>query len=88
MATATYLKGEKTTIEYTSTGAVAIDEVVVCGAGAGKAASVGIAQGTASASGETVIMDIGGCYTMPKVSGAVIKAGDTVDWDLSAGEVE
>jgi len=88
MATATYLKGEKTTIEYTATGAVAIDQVVVCGAGAGKAASVAIAQGTATGAGVTVIMDIAGCYTMTKATGAAIKAGDTVDWDISATLVD
>jgi len=87
MATATYLKGEKTSAEYTATGAVVIDQVVVIGT-APREGSVGIAQGTATGAGVTVVMDIGGCYTFPAATGAVIKAGETVDWDVSAGKVD
>lgn len=88
MATASYLKDGKgpLTVEYLTTAAVAIDEILV--AGTNGAISVGVARQVASASGETITVDIGGCYTFPKVSGAVIKAGESVDWDTSAGAVE
>jgi len=88
MATATYLKDGNgpLTVDYLSTAAVAIDEIVV--AGTNGAVSVGVAREVASASGETITVDVGGCYTFPKVSGAVIKAGESVDWDASAGEVD
>lgn len=88
MATASYLKDGKgpLTIEYLTGAAVAIDEIVV--AGTNGAVSVGVARQVAAASGETITVDIGGCYTFPKVSAAVIKAGESVDWDTSAGAVE
>lgn len=73
-------------IDYLSTAAVPVDTIVT--AGTNGAVSIGVAKEAAAASGETISVDIGGCYTMPKVSAAVIKAGETVDWDNSAGEVE
>lgn len=87
MATATYMKDGlgPLTVNYTAAAAVAIDEIIVVGTNG--AVSVGVAREALSAAG-TCTVDIGGCYTFPKVSTAVIKAGETVDWDSSAGEVE
>lgn len=88
MATATYMKDGQgpLTVNYLTGAAVAIDEIVTCGTNG--AVSVGVARQVATASGETITVDVGGCYTFPKVSAAVIKAGETVDWDSSAGSVE
>jgi predicted RecA/RadA family phage recombinase len=88
MATATYMKDGMgpLTVNYLTGAAVAIDEVVT--AGTNGAVSVGVARNVATASGQTITVDVGGCYTFPKVTGAVIKAGETVDWDSSAGAVE
>jgi len=88
MATARFLKpGDGSlTVDYLTTAAVAIDEIVVCGTNG--AVSVGVARQVATASGETITVDIGSSWEFPKVSGAVIKAGETVDWDSSEGEVE
>ena len=85
MATATYIKGEKLTGEYVAGGAIVVDQVLVVGTNG--AVSVGIAS-EAMASGDTGIVDLAGCYDFPKVSAAVIKAGETVDWDVSEGEVD
>lgn len=85
MATATYKRGEKVPATYTAGADVVVDEVLVCGAAAG--VSVGVSTQNI-ANGESGIVDIGGIFLMPKVSGAVIKAGESVDWDAGAGEVD
>ena len=74
------------TVEYLTTAAVAINEIVVAGTNGN--VSVGVARNVATASGATIIVDVGSAWIFPKVSGAVIKAGETVDWDDSAGEVD
>lgn len=85
MASATFLKGDKLTVAYTAGGTIAVDDILVVGTNS--KASVGVAcEGMVS--GDVAVVDIGGCYIMPKVSAAVIKAGETVDWDVSAGEVD
>ncbi len=82
MATATYVKGEKCTVDHTPSGAaVVVDQVLVLGD------AVGIAQ-TAIADGATGAATIDGVYTFPKTSAAVIAQGETVDWDVSVGEVD
>ncbi|MCU0935883.1 MAG: DUF2190 family protein [Gammaproteobacteria bacterium] len=85
MASATYIKGEKLTVAYTAGATIAVDDILVVGTNS--KACVGVAQ-EGMASGDVGVVDIGGCYLMPKVSAAVIKAGETVDWDVSAGEVD
>ena len=85
MATATYLKGEKTTIEYTCTGAVAVDTIKVFGDSG--TVSVGVAQ-VAGVTGDVITFDISGTYIFPAVTGAVIAQGESVDWDASAGKVD
>ena len=87
MATATYVKGEKQTINYTCTGAVVVDEIRVFGATNAAGASVGVAQ-VAGATGDVIACSIEGVYTMPAVTGAVITQGETVNWDSSAGKVD
>jgi predicted RecA/RadA family phage recombinase len=82
MATATYKKGEKRSMSHTPSGAdVVVDQIIVSGD------SVCVAAG-AIADGDTGIVSYSGVYEFPKVSGAVITAGDNVDWDVSAGEVD
>ena len=85
MASATYIKGEKLTVAYTAGGTIAVHDILVVGTNS--KACVGVAQ-EGMVSAYVGVVDIGGCYSMPKVSAAVIKAGETVDWDVSAGQVD
>ena len=85
MASATYIKGEKLTVAYTAGGTIAVHDILVVGTNS--KACVGVAQ-EGMVSADVGVVDIGGCYSMPKVSAAVIKAGETVDWDVSAGAVD
>lgn len=87
MATATYKRGEIRTALYTAGADIAVDEIVVLGVVDGKKCRVGVAR-QAIASGDTGIVAISGVFEFPKVSGAVIKAGEAVTWDSSAGAVE
>jgi len=88
MATATFLKSGQgqLIVNYLSAAAVAIDEIVVCGTNG--AVSLGVARQVATASGETISVDVGGCYTFPKVSAGVIKAGESVDWDAASSAID
>jgi len=85
MATATLIREGDQFAKVTAAGTVAVDDIDVVGTTAG--ASLGVAK-NAAASGEVVIYDVNGEYTMPKVSAAVIAAGETVDWDSSANSVD
>lgn len=87
MATATYLKGDETTVEYLcpTTAAVVVGQIILCGTNG--AISVGVAKNAITQS-TTGVVSITGCYTFPAVTGAVIKAGESVDWDASAAKVE
>jgi predicted RecA/RadA family phage recombinase len=85
MATATYIKGEKESIDYTSAATIAVDTVIVCGAASN--VSVGIA-GQAMVSGDVGVVYITGAYDFPKVSAGVIKAGESVDWDATLDAVD
>lgn len=87
MATATYLKGDETTIEYLcpTTAAVVVGQIIKVGTN--DFLCVGVAK-NAIAANTTGIVSITGCYTFPKVTGAAIKAGESVDWDDSAAKVE
>lgn len=42
---------------------------------------------TNGAIGDTIAVHVEGVFTLPKLSTAVIAAGDPVTWDISAGEV-
>lgn len=87
MATATFVKddGDRKTINYTCTGAVAVDEIRVFGDSG--TVSVGVAS-TAGVTGDVITYALGGVYTFPAVTGAVIAQGESVDWDASAGKVD
>lgn len=87
MATATYKRGEIRTATYTAGADIAVDQIVVLGVIDGKKCKVGVAR-QAIANGETGIVAVSGVFEFPKVSGAVIKAGESVTWDASAAAVE
>lgn len=80
-----YVKSEQCTVQYTAGADILVDQILVLGAAG--AVSVGVAR-EAIANGSVGTVDIAGTYVFPKVSGAVIAQGETVDWDLSAGEVD
>lgn len=87
MATATFVKEGRgvTTGIYNAPGAVAADEIVI--AGDAGAVSVGVAREATAAAGPVVVA-FGGVWSFPKVSGAVIKAGESVNWDADAEAVD
>ena len=87
MATATYKRGEVRTAVYTAGADIAVDEIVVLGVVDGKKCRVGVAR-EAIANGETGIVAISGVFEFPKVSGAVIKAGESLEWDASEEAVD
>ncbi|NMG56520.1 capsid cement protein [Aromatoleum aromaticum] len=64
-------------ITIVATAAIAVGEVVRVGN------LLGVAP-AAIASGATGEIDIEGVFVVPKVSGAVIAAGETLTWDASA----
>lgn len=87
MATATYKRGEVRTALYTAGADIAVNEVVILGVVDAKKCHVGVAR-QAIASGDTGIVAVSGVFEFAKVTGAVIKAGEAVNWDSSAGAVE
>lgn len=90
MATATYKRGEIRTALYTAGADIAVDQVVILGVVDAKKCRVGVAR-QAIASGDTGIVAVSGVFEFPKVSAAVIKAGESVNWDSSSnttGEVD
>jgi predicted RecA/RadA family phage recombinase len=87
MATATYKRGEIRTALYTAGADIAVDEVVILGVVDAKKCKVGVAR-QAIANGETGIVAVSGVFEFPKVSAAVIKAGEAVNWDASAGAID
>lgn len=89
MATATYKRGEVRTALYTNgTGStIAVDTVVVLGVVDAKKCRVGVTR-QAIADGESGVVAVSGVFEFAKVSGAVIKAGESVNWDASAGAVD
>jgi predicted RecA/RadA family phage recombinase len=87
MATATYKRGEIRTAKYTAGSNIVVDQIVILGVVDAKKCRVGVAL-KAIASGETGIVAVSGVFEFPKVSAAVIKAGESVNWDASEGKVE
>jgi predicted RecA/RadA family phage recombinase len=88
MALATYKRGDIQTIKYLAGAAIAVNQIVVAGGTAdGKKVCVGVAR-EAIANTETGIVAVTGVFRFPKVSAAVIKAGEAVSWDASLGEVD
>jgi predicted RecA/RadA family phage recombinase len=87
MAKATYKRGEIRTAKYTAGADIAVDDIVVLGIIDAKKSRVGVAR-QAIASGATGIVAVSGVFEFPKVTGAVIKAGESVNWDSDPGGVE
>jgi len=89
MSTATYKRGEIRTGKYTNgTGStIAVDSVIVGGVVDAKKCRVCIAR-EAIADGEEGIVALSGVFEFPKVSAAVIKMGEAVNWDSSEAAVE
>lgn len=69
-------------MEVTLAGTVSAGDVDVIGTGL-----LGVAE-TDGVAGDTIVYDISGVHTLPKVSGAVIAQGEQVLWDVSAGAVD
>jgi predicted RecA/RadA family phage recombinase len=87
MAKATYKRGEIRTAVYTAGADIAVDDIVVLGVIDAKKCKVGVAR-EAIANGATGIVAVSGVFEFPKVSAAVIKAGESVTWDSDPGAVE
>jgi predicted RecA/RadA family phage recombinase len=87
MAKATYKRGEIRTAVYTAGADIAVDDIVILGVIDAKKCKVGVAR-EAIASGSTGIVAVSGVFEFPKVTGAVIKAGESVNWDSDPGGVE
>jgi predicted RecA/RadA family phage recombinase len=87
MATATFKRGEIRTAKYTAGADIAVDQIVILGVVDAKKCRVGVAR-EAIANGATGIVAVSGVFEFPKVSGAVIKAGEAVNWDTSEGGVD
>lgn len=89
MATATFKRGDIRTALYTNgTGsAIAVDTVVILGVVDAKKCKVGVTR-QEIADGESGVVAVSGVFEFAKVSAAVIKAGESVNWDASAGAVE
>lgn len=87
---AKYIKGTLDTVEYTPSGAaIAVDDVVILGTTNAKKSTVGVAMKNV-ADGVTAegAVAVKGVFEFPKVSAAVIKAGESVSWDASSGAVD
>jgi predicted RecA/RadA family phage recombinase len=89
MATATYKRGEIRTAVYTngSGSDIAVDEIVIGGVVHNKKSHICVARENI-ANGATGIVAVSGVFRFPKVSAAVIKMGESVNWDASEGEVD
>lgn len=75
--------GAGNTLDYDNTGAaIASGDVVVVGN------LIGVAKDAIPATTGKGVLDITGIFTLPKASAAVIAKGETVIWDVSAGEVD
>jgi len=83
------VQGPYSTVQYTEPNVAAISagDVVVLGGTDAKKVRVGVAV-TDIAQAGTGPVAISGCFRLPKVSAAVIKQGDSVNWDSSEGKVD
>lgn len=87
MATATYKRGEIRTVKYTAGATIVVDQIIIGGVVDAKKCSVLVAR-EAGSSGDVIICAASGVFEFPKVSAAVIKAGEAVNWDSSESGVE
>ena len=67
-------------IDFTTTGAVTVNDVITIGP------LVGVALNAASAAGEVIAVAISDVWLLPKNNGVAMSQGDVVDWDASASE--
>ncbi len=87
MAIATFKRGEVRTVKYLAGATIVVDQIIVGGVVDGKKCRVLVAR-EAGVSGDTIICAATGVFEFPKVSAAVIKAGESVNWDTSEGGVD
>jgi predicted RecA/RadA family phage recombinase len=87
MAIATFKRGEVRTVKYLAGATIVVDQIIVGGIIDGKKCRVLVAR-EAGVSGETIICAATGVFEFPKVSAAVIKAGESVNWDTSENGVD
>jgi len=89
MATARLIKDGmgQLTIDYTCTGAVAVDTIRTFGTTNAEASTIGVAK-TAGVTGDVIAFDIAGCYEFPCTTGSAIAQGDCVNWDASVSAAE
>lgn len=89
MTTATYKRGEIRTAVYTngSGSAIPVDSIIVGGVVHNKTSRIMIARETIP-DGATGIVAVSGVFRFPKVSTAVIKAGEAMNWDASEEGIE
>lgn len=84
-----YVKGPIHSVTYSNTGsAISSGDVVILGGADGKKCRVGIAMEDIAATSGTGQVAVTGCWTLPKVSAAVITQGQSVNWDSDPGAVE
>lgn len=86
-ATATYKRGEVRTLKYLAPANIAMNQVVVCGIIDAKKSRIGVAR-QAIASGDVGIVGVSGVWRFPKLTGAVIKAGESVGYDFSGFNID
>jgi predicted RecA/RadA family phage recombinase len=81
--------GEIRTVTYSNSGsAISAGDVVVLASTDAKKCRIGIALDDIAATSGTGQVAISGCWTLPKVSAAVIAQGESVNWDSSEGAVD
>jgi len=89
MATGIYIKDGMgpLTIDYTCTGAVAVNEIRVFGATNADPASIGLSR-TAGVTGDVIAYDIGSCFRLPCTTGSAMIQGGGVNWDANVSACE
>lgn len=87
MATATFKRGEIRTAKYLAGADIVVDQIILMNSIDTKKGSIGISR-QAISNGDVGIVGVSGVFEFPKVSAAVIKAGEAVNWDASTGEVD
>ena len=87
MATATYKRGEIRTVKYLCGATIAVYQIVIGGVVDAKKCRVLVAR-EAGVSGDTIICAASGVWEMPKVSAAVIKAGESVNYDADGATTD
>src|SRR3990172_8196696 len=87
MAKAIYKRGEIRTAKHVATADVAVNDIVVAGIVGEKPGRIAVAR-SAIPNATAGIVGVSGVFRFPKVSAAVIKTGQSVNWDASEGAVD